>query len=68
MKSGTEVTDDVIHAALKDAPFMTDQGAVSVPAVRRYVELLAHGDVAPPIKVQGGVLVERNHGYVARRV
>jgi len=66
--SGANVTEETIQHAMKDAPFRTDQGAVSLPAVRRYVDMLAEGKTPPPIKVDNGVIVEGNHRYVAGRV
>ncbi|MED5463616.1 MAG: RHS repeat-associated core domain-containing protein [Myxococcota bacterium] len=68
VKNGADVTDDIIRAAMKDAPLKSDQAAISVPAVRRYVDRLAAGDRAPPIKVDGGVIVDGNHRYVSGRL
>jgi hypothetical protein len=34
---------------------------------KAYVDRRAAGDVAPPIKVDGGVIVEGNHRYIAGR-
>ena len=67
-KSGAEVTDAKIRAAMAGAPLTTQQGAVSVPAVKAYVDRLAAGDVAPPIKVDNGIIVEGNHRYIAGRL
>ena len=46
----------------------TAQGAVSLPMVQRYVDRLIKGDIAPPIKVDGNIIVEGNHRYVAGKV
>jgi hypothetical protein len=35
---------------------------------KAYVDRRAAGDVAPPIKVDGGVIVEGNHRYIAGRL
>src|SRR5262249_52999095 len=43
VKSGAAVDEGVIRNAMKDAPLKTDQGAVSLPAVQRYVDRLAAG-------------------------
>lgn len=65
---GADVTDDAIRQAMKDAPLKTDQRAVSVPAIRRYVDRLAAGETPPPIKVDDGVVVDGNHRYIAGRL
>jgi RHS repeat-associated protein len=63
------VTEDMIRAALKDAPLKTQQDfGVSLPVVQRYVNMLQEGNVAPPIKVDNGIIVNGNHRYVAGRV
>jgi hypothetical protein len=59
------VTEASIRAALWNAPLKTQQAAISLPAVQRYVDRLYRGDVAPPIAVDNGVIVEGNHRYVA---
>ncbi|EOD2820351.1 TPA: hypothetical protein U2K68_003979 [Providencia stuartii] len=46
----------------------TAQGSVSLPAIQRYVDRLLKGDVAPPIKVDGNIIVESNHRYVAGKI
>lgn len=53
---------------MKDAPLKTQQGAVSQPAIQRYVTRLENGDVAPPIKVDNGIIVDGNHRYIAGRI
>ena len=53
---------------MKDAPLKTRQGGVSVPTIRAYVDRLAAGDIAPPIQVADGVIVEENHRYIAGRL
>ncbi|HHQ6546986.1 TPA: hypothetical protein ACSTJE_001955 [Serratia fonticola] len=65
---GADVTPEVIHTALKGDSLQTVQGMVSLPAVQRYVDRLLKGDIAPPIKVDGNVIVEGNHRYVAGKV
>jgi hypothetical protein len=54
-----------LKLAMKDAPLVTHQKSVSVPAVNRYIEKLSDGSVPPPIKVADGVIIEGNHRYVA---
>jgi hypothetical protein len=67
-KTGADVTPNMIRDALKDDTMQTLQGDVSLPAIQRYVDRLLKGDVAPPIKVDGNVVVEGNHRYVAGKV
>ena len=66
--SGSDVTPEVVQDALEGDTMRTVQGTVSLPAVQRYVDRLLKGDVAPPIKVDGNVIVEGNHRYVAGKV
>ncbi|MBF7996280.1 RHS domain-containing protein [Rahnella sp. SAP-29] len=67
-KTGSEVTEDMIKKALEGDPMQSLQGSVSLPAIQRYVDRLLKGDVAPPIKIDGNVVVEGNHRYVAGKV
>ncbi len=41
---------------------------MSLPAVQRYVDRLLEGDVAPPIKMDGNVIVDGNHRYIAAKI
>jgi RHS repeat-associated protein len=67
--SGSQVTEQVIREALIDAPYQSQQsGGVSLPMVQRYVDKLLAGDVPPAVKVDGNILVDGNHRYVAGRV
>ncbi|MEQ5209033.1 RHS repeat-associated core domain-containing protein, partial [Proteus sp. fly-1067] len=65
---GADVTSEIIQGALKGDTMQTVQGSVSLPAIQRYVDRLLKGDVAPPIKVDGNVIVEGNHRYVAGKI
>lgn len=67
-KGPIQVTDEAIHATLKGSNMKTAQGAISKPAVENYVRRLEAGEVAPPIKVDGNVIVDGNHRYVAGRL
>lgn len=67
-KKGVAVTDDAIRAALKGSELKTAQGAISRPAVENYVRRLEAGEVAPAIRVDGRVIVDGNHRYVAGRI
>ncbi|WP_437961583.1 FG-GAP-like repeat-containing protein [Sorangium sp. So ce119] len=67
--SGSQVTEQTIREAMKDAPFASQQArGVSLPMVQRYVDKLIAGEVAPAIKVDGRMIVDGNHRYVAGRV
>ncbi|MCC9070164.1 RHS repeat-associated core domain-containing protein [Flavobacterium sp. F-65] len=63
-----EVTEESIAKALKGSNMRTAQGAVSIPAVERYVRMLENGSVPPPIKVAGDIIVDGNHRYIAGRL
>ena len=67
-KEAIVVTQASIQAALKGSPMTTAQSAVSLPAVANYVQKIEAGMVAPAIKVDGKIIVEGNHRYVAGRL
>ncbi|MGO0059931.1 RHS repeat-associated core domain-containing protein [Brevibacillus fluminis] len=67
-KEGIEVSEQLIKNVMKDAPLKTQQGAVSLPAVQRYVQRLLNGEAPPPIKVSNGIIVDGNHRYIASRI
>lgn len=67
-KSGVVVTDSAIQAALKGSDLKTVQNSISKPVVENYVRRLEAGEVAPAIKVDGKVIVDGNHRYVAGRL
>ncbi|MCR3876852.1 hypothetical protein K3Z98_28425 [Pseudomonas aeruginosa] len=68
VSKGSEVTPEVIQKALQGDRVITAQGAVSLPAVQRYVDRLLKGDVAPAIKMDGNVIVDGNHRYIAEKI
>ena len=41
---------------------------VSLPTVQSYVDRLLAGEVAPAIKVDGQMIVDGNHRYIAGRI
>ena len=63
--AAVKVTEASIKQALAGSDMKTAQEGVSLPAVERYVAKLANGETAPPIKVDGKVIVDGNHRYVA---
>jgi hypothetical protein len=65
----TSVTEEMIRTAMKNAPLVSQQaGGVSLPRVQDYVSRLAAGETPPAIKVDGSIIVDGNHRYVAGRV
>jgi len=61
----SSLTAAEIQAGLKNAPLKTGQEAISAPAVNRYMDKIRGGQTAPPIKVDGNVIVDGNHRYAA---
>ena len=53
---------------MAEAPLQTQQGAVSLPRVQSAVDQLAAGSPAPPIKVDGSIIVNGNHRYIAGQI
>ncbi|WP_263263107.1 filamentous hemagglutinin N-terminal domain-containing protein [Pseudomonas sp. RIT-PI-S] len=68
VSKGSDVTPSIIQQALKGDASMSAQGAVSLPAVQRYVDRLLNGDVAPAIKMDGNVIIDGNHRYIAAKI
>lgn len=62
------VTEPMIRDAMENAPLQTQQGAVSLPKVQSAVDQLAAGSPAPPIKVDGSIIVDGNHRYIAGQI
>jgi hypothetical protein len=64
-----EVTERIIRDAMRDATLQSQQkGGISLPRVQRFVELLMAGEDPPPIKVDGKMIVDGNHRYIAARI
>lgn len=63
-----EVTKQTIATALKGSTMKSAQPTVSLPVVEAYVRKIEAGGVAPAISVDGKIIVEGNHRYVAGRV
>jgi hypothetical protein len=68
VSKGSEVTAEIIQKALQGDPAISGQKLVSLPAVQRYVDRLLNGDVAPPIKMDGNIIVDGNHRYIAAKI
>ncbi|WP_123573822.1 hemagglutinin repeat-containing protein [Pseudomonas chlororaphis] len=68
VSKGSDVTPEIIQKALQGDPAISGQNFVSLPAVQRYVDRLLKGDVAPPIKMDGNIIVDGNHRYIAAKI
>ena len=67
--SGSQVTEKVIREAMKDAKLTSQQvRGVSLPRVQQYVDKLIAGETAPAIKVDGHMIVDGNHRYIAGKI
>ncbi|WP_222613504.1 RHS repeat-associated core domain-containing protein, partial [Undibacterium amnicola] len=64
-KKSIVVTEESIKAVLKGSEMKTLQESISLPMVKDYVAKIEAGSVAPPIKVDGKIIVDGNHTYVA---
>lgn len=62
------MTEPMIRDAMADAPLQTQQGAVSLPKVQSAVDQLAAGSPPPPIEVDGSIIVDGNHRYIAGQI
>ncbi|MEG7360781.1 filamentous hemagglutinin N-terminal domain-containing protein [Pseudomonas citronellolis] len=65
---GSDVTPEVIQKALQGDTAISAQNFVSLPAIQRYVDRLLAGEVAPAIKMDGNVIVDGNHRYIAAKI
>ncbi|MGC5222554.1 FG-GAP-like repeat-containing protein [Micromonospora sp. DT81.3] len=63
-----KVTAATIREAMAGAPLQSQQASVSLPRVQQAVDQLASGSPAPPIKVDGSIIVDGNHRYIAGRI
>ncbi len=68
VSKGGDVTPEIIQKALLGDPAISAQNGVSLPAIQRYVDRLLAGDIAPPIKMDGNVIVDGNHRYIAAKI
>ncbi len=58
----------MIRDAMEGGPLHSQQGAVSLPKVQEAVDHLAAGSPAPAIQVDGDIIVNGNHRYIAGRI
>lgn len=68
VSKGSDVTPEIIQKALQGDKTISAQDGVSLPAIQRYVDRLLNGDIAPAIKMDGNVIVDGNHRYIAAKV
>jgi filamentous hemagglutinin len=63
------VNELMIRNAMRDARLLSQQaGGISLPRVQQFVDRLLAGEVAPAIKVDGTMIVDGNHRYIAARI
>jgi RHS repeat-associated protein len=63
------VTEELIRDTMKDVPLQTQQSSVSLPVIQNYVDRILLGENnIPPIKVDGNIIVDGNHRYIASRI
>lgn len=67
-KLGEEITEATVREAMRGAPLKSQQASVSLPIIRKYVQMLREGKAPPAIKVDEGIIVEGNHRYIAGRI
>ncbi|WP_373820166.1 RHS repeat domain-containing protein [Glaesserella sp.] len=61
-----DVTPQNIASVTANTPYLTLQRNVSMPAaIARYTALIEAGSVAPPVKMDGNIIVDGNHRMVA---
>jgi filamentous hemagglutinin len=59
----------MVREAMKDAPLQSQQqGGISLPRVQLFVDMLLRGEEPPAIKVDGKMIVDGNHRYIAARI
>ena len=63
-----KLTEEVIKKKLIGAPLRTQQTRVSIPRIERYVRDMLNGDKFPDIKVDGDIIVDGHHRYIASRI
>jgi hypothetical protein len=63
-----KVSELMIRNAMRNAPLFSQQPRVSLPRVEQFVDRLLAGEIAPAIKVDGSMIVDGNHRYIAARI
>ena len=67
-EQGGAVTEETIRSAMQGADLSTTQRAVSIPRIQGMVDAMGAGDEFPAIHVDGNVIVDGNHRYIASRL
>jgi filamentous hemagglutinin len=57
-----------IRSVLADSPLRTQQERVSISKIQEYVEIMRSGEDMGSIKVDGDVIVDGHHRYIASRI
>ena len=64
-----DITNEQIYETMEDAPLQTQQSSVSKPVIQIYYDRIMNGETdVPPIKVDGNIIVNGNHRYIACRL
>jgi RHS repeat-associated protein len=66
--TGADINESVIQNALMNDSIKTVQEEVSLPAIQRYYDRLLAGETPPAVKMDGDVIVDGNHRYVAGKI
>jgi len=61
----SSLTAEEIQSGIANASLKTTQDSISAPVVNRYIDMLNAGEKAPPIKIDGDIIVDGNHRYAA---
>ncbi|PFU23001.1 hypothetical protein COK80_26005 [Bacillus anthracis] len=63
------IDKDTWNKVMEGCKYKAHQKAVSLPMIKRYVQMILDGKFPPPdIKVDDGVIIEGHHRYVAARI
>jgi RHS repeat-associated protein len=68
LKGSIKLNERAIKKALASSSLRTQQTRVSIPRIERFVEDMLNGSKFPPIKVDGNVIVDGHHRYIAAKI
>jgi RHS repeat-associated protein len=60
-----QVTANAIQRVVAGSHLQTQQQGISLPVIQNYVDRCLAGEVAPPVKMDGNIIVDGVHRYVA---
>lgn len=64
--SNVQLSEEEIKNAMAGASLKTQQKSVSIPVIQEYLNRIMNGEKdVPPIKVDGDIMVDGNHRYIA---